>query len=165
MRVLLLNSSYVPLQLVSVKRAIALLLTNKAELVEAGDSQIRGIQLVMDLPLVIRLVYYVTIPYSHGMPCTRRAVFLRDAERCQYCGATPGREYLTLDHVIPRAQGGSNTWENLVTACRACNQRKANRTPEQARMALRVRPRRPLLTIMLHNELVRHPIWSKYVFA
>src|SRR5687768_2015452 len=100
MRVLLLNSSFEPLSLVSLQRAIGLLLTNKAEPVELSDYLLRSPQTALEVPLVIRLVRYVAIPYRHGVPCTRRAILVRDGERCQYCGNAPGREHLTIDHVV-----------------------------------------------------------------
>jgi 5-methylcytosine-specific restriction endonuclease McrA len=162
-RVLVLNASYEPLRLVSVRRAVVLLLQEKAELVEAVERQLRASSLAFDMPLVIRLVRYVAIPQRMRLPFSRRGVLVRDRETCQYCGAQPGRARLTLDHVTPRAQGGRSEWENVVAACNACNHRKGGRTPEQAGMALSNRPRQPrYAAFVLLGELEQHGAWSKY---
>lgn len=165
-RVLVLNASYEPLQLISVRRAIVLLLQEKAELVEAATQQLRARGFSLDVPLVIRLVRYIRIPHRLKLPCSRRGVFLRDNETCQYCGTQPGRSQLTMDHVVPRSQGGATTWENVVTACRDCNHRKGGRTPEQANMHLRIVPRQPqYIAFTLLGELERHDVWRKYAFC
>jgi 5-methylcytosine-specific restriction endonuclease McrA len=143
-RVLVLNASYEPLQLISVRRAVVLLLQEKAELIEAAAQQPRRLRL----------------------PCSRRGVFARDRETCQYCGTQPGRSQLTMDHVLPRSQGGGTTWDNVVTACRECNHRKGGRTPEQANMMLLTTPRQPqYVAFALLGELERHDVWRKYAFG
>jgi 5-methylcytosine-specific restriction endonuclease McrA len=165
-RVLVLNASYEPLQLISVRRAVVLLLQEKAELVEAAAYQLRARMHSFDVPLVIRLVRYIRIPRRLKLPCSRRGVFARDREICQYCGTQPGRAQLTMDHVIPRSQGGTTTWENVVTACRECNHRKGGRTPEQANMLLMTTPRQPqYVAFALLGELERHDVWRKYAFG
>jgi 5-methylcytosine-specific restriction endonuclease McrA len=165
-RVLVLNASYEPLQLVSVRRAVILLLQEKAEVVEAARQQLRARALSLDVPLVIRLVRYIRIPRRLKLPCSRRGVFARDRETCQYCGAQPGRAHLTMDHVVPRSQGGGTTWDNVVTACRDCNHRKGGRTPDQANMKLAVVPRQPqYVAFALLGELERHDVWRKYAFG
>lgn len=165
-RVLVLNASYEPLQLISVRRALILLLQEKAELVEAAMQQLRAQSVTYSVPLVIRLVRYIRIPRQLRLPCSRRAVFARDRETCQYCGQQPGRNNLTMDHVIPRSQGGQTTWENVVTACRDCNHRKGGRTPEQANMVLLSIPRQPqYLAFALLGELERHDVWRKYAYT
>jgi 5-methylcytosine-specific restriction endonuclease McrA len=165
-RVLVLNASYEPLRLVSVRRAVILLLQEKAELVEALTQQLRASSFACQTPLVIRLVRYVALPRRTRLPFSRRGVLLRDRETCQYCGAQPGRAHLTLDHVLPRAQGGRSEWENVVSACYSCNHRKGGRTPEQAGMALRSKPRQPrYAAFVLLGELERHNAWSKYALG
>ncbi len=165
-RVLVLNASYEPLQLISVRRAIVLLLQEKAELVEAAMQHLRAQSVAYSVPLVIRLVRYIRIPRQLRLPCSRRGVFARDRETCQYCGAQPGRSHLTLDHVVPRSQGGQTTWDNVVTACRDCNHRKGGRTPEQANMVLLSTPRQPqYLAFALLGELERHDVWRKYAYT
>jgi 5-methylcytosine-specific restriction endonuclease McrA len=151
-QVLVLNASYEPLSLVSVRRAIVLLLHEKAELVEATQQMLLSCSSAYPVPLVIRLVHYVRLPHRK-VPATRAAVMLRDAYVCQYCGATPGRHNLTVDHVLPRSRGGSHDWDNLVTACTRCNQRKGSRTPDEADMVLRRRPFEPsyVALVLLSN--------------
>lgn len=151
-QVLVLNASYEPLSLVSVRRAIVLLLREKAELVEATQQMLRSCSSAYPVPLVIRLVHYVRLPHRK-VPATRAAVMLRDAYMCQYCGTTPGRHHLTVDHVVPRSRGGSHDWDNLVTACTRCNQRKGSLTPEEANMSLRRRPFEPsyVALVLLSN--------------
>ncbi|MCD6288856.1 MAG: HNH endonuclease [Anaerolineae bacterium] len=162
--VLVLNATYEPLSVVSLKRAVILLLKEKAEIVEAAEAVLRSERLTLPVPLVIRLVYYVRIPRRLSLPLTRRTVMARDRYTCQYCGAQPGKAELTLDHVIPRSQGGETSWENVVTACRACNQRKGNRTPAQAGMKLLHKPRRPrYIALALIGEPVQFEVWGKYL--
>lgn len=163
--VLVLNASYEPLRIVPVRRALVLLLQHKAELVEAAEQRLRAQNVAFAVPLVVRLVRYVAIPRNRRLPCSRRGVLTRDRETCQYCGAQPGRAALTLDHVLPRAQGGTTAWDNVVAACAACNHRKANRTPAQAGMALRSIPREPrYVAFALVGTLEQHAVWQKYTF-
>lgn len=165
-RVLVLNASYEPLQLVSVRRAIILVLQEKAELVEAAEQQLRARNISFDTPIVIRLVRYIKIPRRLRLPCSRRGVLARDRETCQYCGIQPGRTQLTVDHVKPRSQGGLTVWENVVTACRDCNHRKGGRTPDEANMVLMSKPRQPqYVAFALLGELERHEIWRKYAYS
>lgn len=162
--VLVLNASYEPLNIVSVKRAVVLLLKEKAELVEAAKAKLRAERLVLDWPLVIRLVAYVPLPRRLPLPLSRRTVLARDMYTCQYCGAQPGRSELTVDHVIARSRGGATSWENVATACAPCNRRKGNRTPEEANMHLLSTPTRPhFIAIVLFAEPHAHEAWQKYL--
>lgn len=164
--VLVLNASYEPLRIVSLRRAVILLIQQKAEMVEAAAHRLRAQGMTFAVPLVVRLVRYVAIPRSRRLPCSRRGVLARDHETCQYCGAQPGRVHLTIDHVLPRSQGGTTTWENVVAACEACNHRKGNRTPQQAGMTLARLPRRPsYVGFAMLNALERHDVWQKYAYA
>jgi 5-methylcytosine-specific restriction endonuclease McrA len=162
-RVLVLNASYEPLNTISVPRAVALLLDDKAELVEAAEAVLRSQHIVLPLPLVIRLRMYVRIPHRFPLSASRRNVMLRDRFTCQYCGrALPAAE-LTLDHVVPRCRGGTTAWENVVAACKRCNHRKGDRTPDEARMALRRVPYRPrYLALILVTGSVP-PAWQQYL--
>lgn len=162
--VLVLNASYEPLNIVSVKRAIVLLLKEKAELVEAAQAKIRAERLQFDVPLVIRLVTFVPIPRRLPLPLSRRTVLARDLYTCQYCGTVPGRNELTIDHVVPRSRGGATSWENVVTACGPCNRRKGNRTPDEANMKLHSAPGRPrFVAVVMLGEASSHEAWSKYL--
>jgi 5-methylcytosine-specific restriction endonuclease McrA len=163
--VLVLNATYEPLSVVSVKRAIILLLKEKAEIVEATEAYIRSEQMALPVPLVIRLVYYVRIPHRISLPVSRRSVLARDYYTCQYCGASPGRKDLTVDHIIPRSRGGKTVWENVVTACQSCNGRKRDRTPEEANMQLRSWPKRPrYVALVLLEQSTSKEAWEKYIW-
>jgi 5-methylcytosine-specific restriction endonuclease McrA len=165
-RVLVLNASYEPLQIISTRRAVVLLLQQKAELVEAAQHAIRSLTRSFIVPLVIRLTRYIRIPRRLRLPCSRRGVIARDRDVCQYCGTQPGRSHLTVDHVLPRSRGGATSWENVVTACRDCNHRKGGRTPEEANMVLLSVPRQPqFVAFALLGELERHDVWSKYAYS
>lgn len=164
-RVLVLNATYEPLNVVSMRRAVILLLKEKAEIVEAAGAWLRSEQLALPVPLVIRLVYYVRIPRNFALPLSRRTVLARDQYTCQYCEATPGRANLTIDHIFPRSRGGGTSWENVVTACGPCNRRKGDRTPTEANMPLRRQPRRPRYLALTLLEGARAPrAWSKYMY-
>jgi 5-methylcytosine-specific restriction endonuclease McrA len=165
-RVLVLNATYEPLSIVSVQRAVVLLLKEKAELVEAAAERLHASRTSLPVPLVIRLVYFVRVPHPVVLAPTRRSVVARDNYTCQYCGDTPGRGLLTLDHIVPRSKGGQTSWENVVAACRTCNMRKGDRTPEEAGMALRKKPGRPhYIAFLLLSEAGPKDVWKKYVYG
>ena len=130
---LVLNASYEPLNVCTVRRALVLILKEKAEVLEHGDGVLRSETMRLDRPEVIRLVSFVRVPRDiHRRRITRKAVLARDGWTCQYCGTEkPG---LTVDHVIPRSRGGESVWENIVASCAACNRRKGNRMPHEIRM-------------------------------
>ncbi len=161
--VLVLNQSYEPLTICSVKKAIILVLLRKAEVVEVLQGRkIRSIRQEYPFPSVIRLNRYVRVPFRK-VELSRRNIFRRDRFQCQYCGRRSTA--LTIDHVIPKSRGGEDTWENLVTACIPCNAKKGNRTPEEAHMKLLRQPRRP--NFVLFMRLSEHTIqeeWKQYLF-
>jgi 5-methylcytosine-specific restriction endonuclease McrA len=163
--VLVLNATYEPLSVVSLRRAVILLLKEKAEIVEAAEAELRSANISMPRPLVIRLVYYVRIPHRISLPLTRRTVLARDHYTCQYCGKQPARKDLTVDHILPRSRGGYTTWENVVAACQRCNGRKGNRTPEEANMWLQSAPSQPryVALAMIESSDARQA-WRKYIF-
>lgn len=136
---LVLNATYEPLSVVSTRRAVVLLVREKAELVESNGRRWASEKLSIPVPSVIRLRRYVRVPYRRRVPLSRRAVFARDSHACQYCG--DGAE--NIDHIVPRSRGGDHVWENVVAACRRCNTRKGDRTPVEAGMSLRAEPRAP----------------------
>ncbi len=142
-RVLVLNATYEPLNTISLPRAVALLLAEKADLVEAAEAVLKSQHITLPMPLVIRLRVYVHIPHRFRLNITRRGVLLRDRYTCQYCGCQLPAAELTLDHVLPRCRGGASSWENIVAACKPCNNRKGHRTPIEAGMVLRHKPYRP----------------------
>lgn len=129
---LVLNATYEPLSVVSSRRAICLVLGDKADLIEHDESFLRSERLSLPNPSVIRLRYVVKVPYHRRTSLSRRAVFARDDNRCQYCAGIAD----SLDHVMPRSRGGLHIWENVVAACRKCNLGKRDRTPDEAGMKL-----------------------------
>jgi 5-methylcytosine-specific restriction endonuclease McrA len=123
-RVLVLNATYEPINVCTVRRAVVLLLKEKAEVVERSEWRLHSANAEMSRPVVIRLVTYVRVPRdTHRRKITRRAVFARDDWTCQYCGS---RSNLTVDHVVPRSKGGPSSWDNIVASCAPCNRRKGN---------------------------------------
>ncbi len=164
--VLVLNATYEPLNVVSWQRAICLVVTDKAEIVEATEDVLRSRYLEIKRPLVIRLRMYVKFPRSWSIALGRQTVLARDRYTCQYCGDTPGKRHLTIDHVVPRAQGGETRWQNVVAACEPCNRIKDDRTPEQAGMPLARKPAVPrYLAVILLADVNRPMEWDKYMFV
>jgi 5-methylcytosine-specific restriction endonuclease McrA len=147
-RVLVLNATYEPINVCSVRRAAVLLLKSKAEVLEHAAWELRSEHTAMPRPVVIRLVSYVKVPRdTHRRKITRRAVFARDGWTCQYCGA---RTSLTVDHVIPRSKCGGSGWDNIVASCAPCNRRKGDNLPEKAGMHPRRTPTAPSPNVFIH---------------
>lgn len=134
--VLQLNSTFEPLRVISPRKALLLLTKGKAAVVVATTTQLYP---GVFLPSVIRLRDYAKVPFKRPVP-TRKNIFVRDGYRCMYCGARAPRVVLELEHIIPKSRGGQNSWDNLVAGCHACNQKKRDRTPEEAGMTLIHRP-------------------------
>ncbi len=164
-RVLVLNASYEPINVCTVRRAAVLVLKQRAEILEQAKWNLHAESVTMPRPVVIRLVTYVRIPRdAHSRKITRRAVFARDQWTCQYCGNERGT--LTIDHVIPRSKGGGSAWDNIVTCCAPCNRRKGDRLPKQAGMLPRRQPKAPSPTLFVHVAMTRIPdIWHQYLVA
>jgi 5-methylcytosine-specific restriction endonuclease McrA len=163
-QVLVLNASYEPLNVCTVRRAHVLLYKGKAEVVEQLDQPLRSATRSFIWPHVIRLVHYVRVPRAVQRKISRRALFARDGWRCVYCGTASSR--LTLDHVVPRSRGGDSVWENVVTACAPCNHRKGDRTLEEARMELRYPPRAPAPVLFIQLAAPKIPDgWQPYLGA
>lgn len=141
--VLVINADLGPLHRVSLKHAIRMILRQVAEIHESEPDRLIG---VYPMPRVVRLVHYVVTKwrYSNGPAWSRQGVHRRDGGHCAYCGGPAS----TIDHVLPRSRGGKNTWKNTVAACAPCNQRKGDRTPDEARMPLRVSPQAPTWTAL-----------------
>ncbi len=163
-QVLVLNASYEPLNITTWRRATVLMLKGKAESLEEDATQ--KIRPDTMLPTVIRLRQFVRVPFRE-LPLTRRNILQRDNNCCQYCGYTGDK--LSIDHVFPRSRGGGDVWENVTTACLSCNVIKSNRTPQEANMALKRSPRRPLSNLSFEaNRQInsgKHKEWSKYVIG
>jgi 5-methylcytosine-specific restriction endonuclease McrA len=160
--VLVLNASYEPLNVCSTRRAHVLVWKGKAEVVERLEEPLRTATNTYVRPHVIRLVSYVRVPQSVKRRISRRALFARDGWRCAYCGDSSSR--LTLDHVVPRSRGGDSVWENVVTACAACNLRKADRLLEETHMRLLRAPRAPAPVLFISLALHAVPeTWRQYL--
>lgn len=145
---LALNASFEPLTIVPPKRAVRLVLDGKAEILEEEDGRaFRSERQVLPCPAVIRLVRYVHVPYRFRRQVTNTFLFARDEYTCQYCGRHKselrGRQFLTRDHVQPLSRGGTNDWQNVVTSCSSCNNRKGGRLPREAGLRLLSAPTEP----------------------
>ena len=189
-KVLLLNRMYLALRVVSARRAFCMLARDQAEVIHVDDGQyvsydfeswaevsiardkfeggrhdwVRTVRHEIAVPKIIRLLGYDRLPQQH-VKLNRRNLFARDRNRCQYCGHAFPTSELSIDHVIPRAQGGQDSWENLVCSCVRCNARKGGRTPEQASMTLITRPvrpkRNPLIALRLGQE--KYASWRAFL--
>ena len=156
----MLNASFEPLCVVSVRRAVVLVLKEKAEIVSRDDAVLHSERMRMPVPNVIRLTHFVRVPYRSRVPLSRRAVFARDGHRCQYCS----RPAENIDHVVPRSRGGEHSWENVVASCRPCNARKEDRLLHECDLVLRRVPVMPHATVWL-VAAVGHvdPTWEAYL--
>lgn len=160
-RALVLNASYEPLCVVATRRALILVLDSKAELVSDTGRSFHSARAEFPEPSVVRLVSYVRVPYRTRVALNRRAIFLRDNHRCQYCGAAAEN----IDHVVPRSRGGVHSWDNVVAACRPCNARKEDRLlSEVTSMRLRRPPSAPTGRVwMLLAMGGMRPEWREYL--
>ncbi len=159
-RALVLNASYEPLSVVTARRALVLVLSERALLVEGTGSEIRSATASFAEPSVVRLRNYVRVPHQTRVAVNRRSVFVRDGHRCQYCGA----QAENIDHIVPRSRGGTHSWENVVACCRRCNARKEDRLLEETGFHLARQPRAPrsrLWLLALSGEVREE--WAPYV--
>ncbi len=164
-KVLVLNATYEPISFVSLKRAVVLLLKEKAEVIEAlVERRLRAEKTSFPHPLVIRLVTYVPVPRFFNLPLSRRSLLSRDNYACQYCNST--EHPLTIDHVIPKSKGGKTEWTNVVAACVACNRKKGNKMPAEAKMFPRTKPTKPgYIAVVLLGQAKGNETWSRYIRA
>lgn len=165
---LTLNASFEPLTLVTHRRAVRLVLDRKAEILEVeGDRRFRSESRDVPCPQVIRLRRYIHVPRRFRRQVTNTFLFARDDYSCQYCGRHRGqlrrREFLTRDHILPISRGGETSWQNVVTACSACNNRKGDRLPREAGMQLRTDPVEPDYVHLVWAVRRVTPVQSKYI--
>ena len=159
-RALVLNASYEPLGVVPIRRALVLVVDEKADLLHDTGQVYRSERAAYQVPSVIRLRYFVRVPFERRASLSRRAVFYRDDHRCQYCG----RAAESIDHVIPRSKGGPHCWENVVAACRRCNLQKGDRLLADTPMKLHSEPRPPRPLSWLVVRVGRVPEdWRPYL--
>ncbi len=148
LKALVLNLDYTPITVCTVQRAFLLVFLNKAELVKTNSSlTFHTVDRTFSMPSVIKLTRYVNIPYK-GVVLSRENVFKRDRFKCQYCGTS---KELTLDHLIPKANGGKTSWNNLITACKKCNSQKGNSSLDEVGFQLAYRPFRPSYIMYLKD--------------
>jgi 5-methylcytosine-specific restriction endonuclease McrA len=177
---LVLNRNWQPVNVATVARALVLLWNEAARVVDVADYQtfswtdwsrlrpregedfVQAVQFRLRVPEVVALNGYDRLPASAVTFC-RRNIFKRDRYVCQYCGSQPGVEELSVDHVLPRSQGGQSSWDNCVLACVTCNSKKANRTPREAGMTLRRQPFRPVWKPLYAAHNRRLASWSRFV--
>jgi 5-methylcytosine-specific restriction endonuclease McrA len=156
----MLNASFEPLCVVSMRRAVVLVLKDKAQVVARNGAELHSERRVIPVPSVIRLVHFVRVPYRSRVPLSRRAVFARDGHRCQYCN----RAAENIDHIVPRSRGGEHAWENVVASCRACNARKEDRTLAESGLHLRRPPVAPHASLWLvANAGCLDPAWEPFL--
>ena len=157
---LVLNATYEPLCVVPMRRAVVLVLAEKALVVEAGENVVRSAHLAVPVPTVVRLARYVRVPYRREVPLTRRAVLDRDGQHCVYCGVKAD----TIDHVRPRSRGGQHVWTNVVAACARCNHRKGDRLLAELGWHLGAAPVAPPATVaVVMGWARRDPAWDRYL--
>jgi 5-methylcytosine-specific restriction endonuclease McrA len=159
--VLVLNASHEPLSVVSDRRALVLVFRGKAIAVEHREQVWHSERTAVQVPSVVRLTVFVHVPYQRHVPVTRRAVFGRDQNRCQYC-AGPAE---SIDHVLPRSRGGQHVWENVVACCRRCNVRKGSRLPAEAGLTLARQPVAPRHHGWIYASAGHSidPVWQRYL--
>jgi len=162
-QVLVLNQNYEPMSITNAKKAIILIFLGKAEIIENHDNMmVHSINVSLPLPSIVRLTRYISVPRKR-IVLSRKNIIKRDNHQCQYCGTHAG--FFTVDHIIPKDRGGEDTWENLVCACTKCNNKKGNRTPDEAGMILLKKPQKPN-----HIFFIRYFIgkldnsWKPYLF-
>jgi 5-methylcytosine-specific restriction endonuclease McrA len=156
--VLVLNADFEPLQRVSLRHAIRMLVRQVAEVHDAEPDRLIG---VYPMPLAVRLVRYVYAKWRlhTGPPWSRLGVLARDGHRCGYCGG----HATTIDHILPRSRGGTSTWENCVLACIECNKKKADRTPKEAHLKLHTKPARPKWQPLYATRHAPVASWTKFI--
>ncbi|MCL4448856.1 MAG: HNH endonuclease [Actinobacteria bacterium] len=159
-KALVLNATFEPLAVVTARRALMLILSDKAELLHRTDNEFHSPKATFPEPSVVRLAYYVKVPYKTRVALNKRAVFLRDHNTCQYCG-NPAE---SLDHVMPRSRGGTHTWDNVVASCKSCNSYKENRLPGEVGFVLRNSPSFPKGNMwLLVNHGIARQEWELYL--
>ena len=164
--VLVLNASFEPINVCAARRALVLVLKGVASAEETSPGVFHSARLTQRVPSVIRLLEYRRIPHQ-TRALSRKNILMRDRYTCQYCHRTLPASELTLDHVLPRSRSGETSWENLVACCHFCNNRKGNRTPDEAGMRLARNPKpfslhtsRHLMRLLAKSD----EQWRKYLF-
>uniref|UniRef100_A0A6M3JS80 Putative homing endonuclease n=1 Tax=viral metagenome TaxID=1070528 RepID=A0A6M3JS80_9ZZZZ len=166
-RVILLNSDYTFLNVLSWKKAVTLIVKGKVEVLKATDKIIHNMEKTVKIaiPLILRLLKLVRTLYKTKVPFSKANVIARDNFSCVYCGKKRGN--FNIDHLVPKSRGGKSTWENCVSSCKKCNSKKSNRLPSEAGMFLKKRPYQPTIHEFLQlkmNKLGIKKILEEYVY-
>lgn len=161
MRALVLNQDFRPISVCSIQRAFVLVFMNKVEMVSSfNGSKFHTVDQEFNIPAVVRLQNYINVPYR-GVELSRVNIFKRDSKKCQYCGS---EQDLSIDHVLPSSRGGGSSWKNLTTACKPCNARKGDYTPEEADMPLATKPFKPSYLMFLRDfSGFQYEEWMPYL--
>ncbi len=153
---LLLNTGFEPIKIIAWQRAITLLFLGKVEVIDEYDREVRSVSVAFRMPAVVRLLRYVKFT-KRKPPLTRVNLLARDNFQCQYCGEEMAYRDSSIDHVVPRSQGGGTSWKNVVISCHPCNRKKGGRTPHEARMKLLQDPYEPewlpVLNMRFHRKM------------
>ena len=160
-KVLLLNYSYEPIMVVSIKKAIILHVLEKVDMVEKSDKYINSLYLSIPIPYVVKLKNYLYVKPKQ-LALTRNNIIKRDDSECQYCGKKASA--MTIDHVIPKDKGGKDKWDNLVAACKKCNIYKGNFLLDELDMKLIKKPSQPSYLLHLQKYKSKHPSWDQYIY-
>ncbi len=150
--VIVLNADYTYLNIIDWKRAIKLLIQKKVEVIRYGEKIIRGFNQEIQVPLIVKLIKFVRAVYRSSVPLSKKNIFIRDQYICQYCGRSC-KKHPTIDHIIPKSRGGKFSWDNVVTACIQCNQKKGSKLPSEAGISLIKRPSKPTISEFLHLKM------------
>jgi 5-methylcytosine-specific restriction endonuclease McrA len=159
--VLVLDQSYQPLTLTTVRKAVSLVWLDKVDLVEHSEQTLHSPTKSIPRPLIIRLKRNLRTNAWRRVQLNRKNLFKRDDGKCVYCGS---EDNLTIDHVVPKCYGGKTTWENVVTACHKCNNKKDNKTPEEVGLFLKQKPKQPNHLIFLTHKTKLHEKWKPYLY-
>lgn len=167
-RTLVIDSSFRPIKIINWKRAIYYIISNRGFTIdEYEDFQVRSIKLTINVPKILQVRGKTPISHQEKeVSLTNYNIYLRDNHTCAYCLERLPRKELSLDHIVPKCQGGINSWENLITACNPCNNKKGGRTPEQANMPLRFQPTRLTWSARNHLGLKKHELdnWENWIY-
>jgi len=166
MSVLVLNSQYLPIQTTTIQKAIKLIFRGVAQIEKYSDKVWKSVSNEIVLPTVIRLINFHSFP-KRTYRLSKKNICVRDKYTCQYCSVVLSEKSLTVDHIIPKSKGGSDKWENLVSACKSCNLRKADKRPEEVGMKLLSKPSKISIhthTTIIRNKGLNNPDWTEFLF-
>lgn len=166
-RVLVLNASFEPLNVINWRRAVKLVVLKKVEVLQESERVVRSARMAVRVPAVVRIVRFVHF-HRWDVKLSRENIYARDKYRCQYCGEELRSKELTCDHVVPRSKGGATEWVNVVTCCPGCNRKKGGKTPEEAGLSLLKNPARPSWLVGFQTRFTATDppaAWREYLYG